>query len=349
VPNLIGCGFGLLAALSMYLWMPATSKGKSGPVDAVGEKPRSIGRVICAWPMPVLIFLRALQGCVCFAFFEVVPLWAISTRSLGGLELSEDDLGTVLSFSAIGTAVFMVFIMPRMTTSLGLRASSTASGLVGGAVFAAMSWAPNTIWLIASHSLVNCCINVMGAAYIAFINNAAPTGQRGTVNGISVTFEACAKGAGPMSAAIAFAWTLEQWGSAGHSAVFLCLAFMMFTLAGGTACMPELVENRKAGSKGEKLSHTPKPSPKLIGSGSEGTEAADAIKKPTASKPKTGGGKSKAQKGEEDQLVRSVDSEVSMSTRASTGDLESPCAAESPAGRPTKSSSRFQLLKPSED
>merc|ERR1719272_713757 len=78
---------------------------------------------------------------------------------------------------------------------------------------------------------------------IAFTNNASPPEMRGSITGILVLFETAAKAAGPVLAAIAFAWTLDRWGRSGHGIVFifLAVAHVIFILV--VASLPSVVEN----------------------------------------------------------------------------------------------------------
>merc|ERR1712211_187009 len=50
---------------------------------------------------------------------------------------------------------------------------------------------------------VNSCCGMLGACYIACINNTVPASQRAFVNGLCVTFESLGKGLGPLGTAIA--------------------------------------------------------------------------------------------------------------------------------------------------
>lgn len=185
-----------------------------------------------------------VHGLVVFAMFEVVPLWAISSRELGGLDLSQRDLGIMLASSAVVTMLSGWFVMPVLTRLFGLRRCSSICGLVGAITFLFMPWATQMWQLILMHTTVNFSLNVLiSSTVLAFTNNATPPEHRGVVNGVAVTLETLAKGVGPISTSITFAWTLERWGYAGHPVVFVAMAAGAFMVAVGCACLPKTVEN----------------------------------------------------------------------------------------------------------
>lgn len=241
IPSMIGSAFGLFAVVVLRCWMPSMGCPAKLALPVDTDSQRGALEVICTRPLPLLIFLRFMQGCMHFSFFEVVPLWAISSESLGGLALSEDDLGIVLSCSALGSGLFMVRAMPRLIQHVGLRWSGILSNAIAAASIVAVPFSPGPAYLVFLHVVANSALTMLAATYLASINNVVPSDQRAVVNGVCVTFEALGKGIGPMGSSVAFAWTLKSFGRGGHSMVFLCMGVMHVLLLFGTACLPQAV------------------------------------------------------------------------------------------------------------
>jgi len=268
VPSFIGAFVSICALVALWAWMPQIQpEVYARPVNgSEAEDNPGFLKVLCTWPVPLLVVLRSTQGFLNFAFFEVVPLWAISSLDLGGLALSENILGTIFAFSAVGSGGFMAIGIKRVTKSVGLRRASALGNLVCLIAFVIMPFVPNAVVLMIVHAITNSAMGMMGACYIASINNAVHPSQRATVNGICVTFESFGKGIGPMLTAIAFASSLSKWGVSGHGVVFFFMSFLHLLLIIGTVMFPSDVEGlRSAASEKARRSPLPGPAPSFVG------------------------------------------------------------------------------------
>lgn len=215
VPSYIGAGLAVAALAALRRWpvgMPESSEGEKNGCSGTSIKSvlplPSLASANGAWallcepgPLRMVVILRAMQGGVCFAMFDVVPLWAISTRELGGLDLSEDEVGLVLAASAIVTIMFTWFLTPKLTRRWGLRRCFVMANCVGAMAILAMPWSQGWRMLTILHSAVNVATSMIGVISIGFTNNSTPQGLRGPVNGMAVTVESLAKGLGPMTGA----------------------------------------------------------------------------------------------------------------------------------------------------
>lgn len=284
VPAMLGSVLGLSAFLAVWRWMPALDRRPCPAARGPGSSEARIMTVICNWPAPLLILLRCMQGFCNFAFFEVVPLWAISSTKFGGLALSEDALGVVLATSAVLSGIFMAFLLQRVNTCLGLIPAAVMANLVLCFAFVALPACPNAVVLAAVHATANSAFGTLAADYIAFLNNTTPDEKRPTVNGVAVMFESFAKGVGPLLGAVSFAGSLSQWGKAGHYAIFLLLGAVHLLLALATACLPSAVTGTSGTVRHEKLRSSPKaaspsplggPAPKTFGARGSAASAAE--------------------------------------------------------------------------
>jgi MFS family permease len=266
VPGLLGCFLGLAAVFASWSWLPKKQPYAIRPSEATSVESNGMFKEACKWPIPLIILLRSTQGFTNFAFFEVVPLWAISSTELGGLALTEDDLGIVLAISGVCSALFMLYGISGLTDFLGLRMAITAASMVVVVSFFAIPFLPNLYSLALVHAITNAAFGTMAAGYISTLNNATPSGQRASVNGISVTCESLMKGSGPLLAAEAFAFSLSLYGEAGRFVVFFCIAGVHVLLTIGTFLLPNSVNSSRPL---EKVKQTPScatsPSPLTIG------------------------------------------------------------------------------------
>lgn len=205
--------------------------------------------VIGAWPMPLIITMRSLQGLLIFATFDLIPLWCISSESMGGLDMSETDLGALLSTSALGGLIFNSLIMHRITSCLGLRRAVCTSTICTIVALTIMPFLKRWSSLLFVYSVFACCANLSAALCVALTNNAAPDEARGMVNGVAATLESIGKGIGPMGAASFFAWTLSKWGKDGHQLTFWLLAASTMSLL-GAGILPAYVEGANNSPEG---------------------------------------------------------------------------------------------------
>ncbi|CAE8633892.1 unnamed protein product [Polarella glacialis] len=270
VPSWLGAGFSVAALAALCKWsivqaqgeqqgenereraIPATTKPGYAPVGVAAEAtpspaPNAWALLFQPGPMRTVVLARALLGCILFALYDVIPLWAISHRDVGGLELSEREVGQVLALSAVSTMLFQWFVVSKLVARFGTRRCFVASMVICAISVLATPFTQGWLSLAAAHALANAAIAVGVTVAIAFTNNATPTGQRGPVNGMAVTIESLAKALGPLSGACIFAFSLEQWGRAGHSLVFVILAALCLLNAAGASSLPVLVETVAAG------------------------------------------------------------------------------------------------------
>ena len=83
---------------------------ESRPVSACGD----VHVALCGTRLGVLALLRAMHGFVLFASFELIPLWAVATPSVGGLGIDENLVGTMLAVAAAGAFLFALLLLSRL-------------------------------------------------------------------------------------------------------------------------------------------------------------------------------------------------------------------------------------------
>eukprot|EP00929_Paragymnodinium_shiwhaense_P035155 TRINITY_DN19021_c0_g1_i1.p1 TRINITY_DN19021_c0_g1~~TRINITY_DN19021_c0_g1_i1.p1 ORF type:complete len:531 (+),score=54.12 TRINITY_DN19021_c0_g1_i1:179-1594(+) len=251
VPSLLGTFFALITLIMTCLWVspsagiyetvPAseTTTASGDPSATSGKK--SIWQVLTSWPMPLIVAMRFLSGMSVFAVFEVVPLWLIASRDLGGLGFDESGVGNFLARSAIWNMVYFTFIMPRGSKWLGVRRFAIVSGVISAASCAVLPFVYFVPLANCLHAIAATTSIATGAMATIATNNSVPADQRSQVCGIVVFFETCAKALGPIVTTNLFAWTLTTWGDSGHYITFFALSASLLLYALGAVYLPSAV------------------------------------------------------------------------------------------------------------
>jgi len=195
--------------------------------------------------------LRAFAGFHFFALVELVPLWAIAPRSVGGLGFDQVDVGQLCGLSSIGGLIYMLTVMAPMIDRLGLRRSLSVGSLVSAAGFALVpfiraSWgtAGTLVATMTCFSFTSMGCQTSTNSVFALTNNVAQPETRGLVNGIAVTVEGVGKGLAPALIATFFALSLISYGNFvwGHGLVFWSLAASECSIAYAASCLPSSLD-----------------------------------------------------------------------------------------------------------
>jgi len=269
VPSLVGTGLALVVLLACTLWVPpsfglgAKASYEAPPSDGSPSKvlraPEGACGLLCRGPLPLLVAMRTLQGVLTFGLMEVVPLWAISSLALGGLELTPREVGSFLTRSALFNVMFFLVVMPRASALLGPRRFAMVCCGVAAASCTMLPWSPGLLAANMLHALGTNSSIAVGAMGMVFTNNAAPPERRSEVVGHVVVFETLGKAVGPSAAAYAFAVSLETQGTRGHGLVFLALAALYTVYLCMVMCLPTLVDGSPE-LAGQPALPNPKPS-----------------------------------------------------------------------------------------
>lgn len=236
-PSWIGAAICGLSSLTVARWLKLMDENSCLQAARAAET-ESAAAIAMRYPLCALIGLRALEGGIVFSFYEVVPLWAISSKDIGGLMLGEAEVARALMMSAVISVPLMLYGAPAFNRAVGLHASQTILLIFTGLLLTITPFSPGYVSLALLHALGNTAVNAAIVANCAMCNNITPDTMRSPVNGIAVTVESMFKGLAPASTGAAFAWTLQRWGRSGHSFVFLALAITCFLAALVSSCLP---------------------------------------------------------------------------------------------------------------
>ena len=232
LPNFFAAGLALLALFVIEAWLPGkTSYSKIGEDTAEEPAPRRGGA--CAsvprtsWlPIGVYCFLSTFS-----IFYEdCYPLWLLTPRREGGMGFQVDEIGAVLSATAVFTVAYQFLVFPFISercpshvlfpTSAGLSAVLMPVAVL----IARMKPGAATTWacLIAHNIVYRCAVSNAYTACFCTINNSCATDARGAVNGFAMSVASAFKAVGPSLGASLYAYGLDRApnGGVGVLAVF---------------------------------------------------------------------------------------------------------------------------------
>ncbi|EGG07463.1 uncharacterized protein MELLADRAFT_105882 [Melampsora larici-populina 98AG31] len=202
--------------LKLYLESRKSISPSNSPTNETG--PRSITSLLDKKLSGILLsfFMVNLQSA---SWNSLVPLFAYTRISDGGLSLSLDQIGFCLSVNGIGLLVVQLLIFPPLqrrfrplrlyqytlpTHALGFILLPCLSLLVKSHSDPAVSLTGLTATLILkSPGLISfVCISIM-------LNNSAPSSSLGTLNGLAMTCTALSYTIGPILASSLFSYSIH--------------------------------------------------------------------------------------------------------------------------------------------
>ncbi|KAG6763345.1 hypothetical protein POTOM_030759 [Populus tomentosa] len=209
----------------------SASKGDETRTDDKGRKPSSNESLLKNWPLMSSIIVYCIFSLHDMAYTEIFSLWAESSRKLGGLGYTTEDVGEVLAISGM----FQPSCLSTFSVSIRGEDSRTDTGSsnLSGKHQTPFSIYVISILLLSSYPfiamlsglglsiLINCASimkNVFSVSIITglFIlqNNAVDQNQRGAANGISMTGMSIFKAAGPAGGGAILSWAQRRQNAA---------------------------------------------------------------------------------------------------------------------------------------
>lgn len=168
------------------------------------------------WPFMSSLITYCVFSFHDMAYSEVFSLWAESDRKYGGLSLSSEDVGQVLSVTGVSLLIYQLSVYPRTNKILGpIKTSRVAAVLCMLILFGypymthLSGTALSVVLNIASILKINLASTIISSSFI-LQNNAVPQDQRGAANGLSVTVMSLFKSIAPAAAGTVFSWAQER-------------------------------------------------------------------------------------------------------------------------------------------
>ncbi|KAK9067466.1 hypothetical protein SSX86_014795 [Deinandra increscens subsp. villosa] len=168
------------------------------------------------WPLMSSIIVYCVFSLHNMAYSEIFSLWAETPKSLGGLNFSTDDVGTVLSITGVGLLLFQTSLYPFAERMFGPVVVARISGVLTIPVLTAYPYIALLSGFMLTFTLNFASIlkNVLSVSIITgtFIlqNNAVEQHQRGAANGISMTLQSICKAIAPACGGTLLSWSLKR-------------------------------------------------------------------------------------------------------------------------------------------
>ncbi|KAH7677374.1 Major facilitator sugar transporter-like protein [Dioscorea alata] len=168
------------------------------------------------WPLMSSIMAFCVFSLVEMAFAEIFSLFAVSDKKFGGLSMSSQDVGEVLSITGFSLMVYQLFVYPFITRFSTPLVSARVAAILTIPLVTSFPFMTYLSGFVLSF-VVTCASvlrNVFSVTFITCLNilqnNAVPQHQRGTANGISVTAMSFFKAIAPAAGGIVFSWAQKR-------------------------------------------------------------------------------------------------------------------------------------------
>ncbi|KAL8251508.1 hypothetical protein R6Q59_035201 [Mikania micrantha] len=174
------------------------------------------------WPLMSSIIVYCVFSLHDMAYAEILSLWAVSPKSLGGLGYSTNDVGIILSITGLGLLLFQTAFYPIAERTFGPIMIARISGVLSIPLLASYPYIAMLSGFMLSFTL-NCASILKNVLSVSIItgtfmlqNKAVDQHQRGAANGIAMTMQSTFKAIGP-----AFGGALLSWSQKRLDATFL--------------------------------------------------------------------------------------------------------------------------------
>ncbi|KAK1432542.1 hypothetical protein QVD17_09439 [Tagetes erecta] len=165
------------------------------------------------WPLMSSVLVYCVFSLHDMAYTEIFSLWAESPKSLGGLNYTTEDVGTVLSFTGVGLLVFQTSLYPFAERLFGPIVVTRIAGILAIPLLTAYPYIAllSGFMLTFTVNFASIVKNVLSVSIITgtfmLQNKAVDQHQRGAANGIAMTLQSICKAIGPASGGALLSWS----------------------------------------------------------------------------------------------------------------------------------------------
>ncbi|XP_052622818.1 protein ZINC INDUCED FACILITATOR-LIKE 1 isoform X3 [Lactuca sativa] len=233
--------FALFVTIAAF-WLPETlhfhkkDELESASYETEGKsnegKDSSLGSLLKNWPLMSSIIVYCVFSLHDMAYSEIFSLWAVSPKSLGGLNYTTEDVGTVLSVTGVGLLVFQFTLYPIMERIFGPIVVARIAGVVSIPLLTSYPFIAMLTGFALSLTL-NCASIIKNVLSVSIItgtfmlqNKAVDQHQRGAANGIAMTMQSICKAIGPACGGALLSWSQQRKNAAflpGDQMIFFIL------------------------------------------------------------------------------------------------------------------------------
>ncbi|KAI3725790.1 hypothetical protein L1987_65583 [Smallanthus sonchifolius] len=226
--------FALIVTIASF-WIPETlhlhkkNELESAEEERDEKKDSSLMSLFKNWPLMSSIIVYCVFSLHDMAYTEIFSLWVESPKSLGGLNYSTGDVGTVLSITGVGLLLFQTALYPVVEKIFGPIVVARISGVLSIPLLTAYPYIALLSGFMLTFTLNAASIvkNVLSVSIITgtfmLQNTAVDQHQRGAANGIAMTLQSICKAIGPACGGALLSWSLKR-----QNAAFLPGAQMIF-------------------------------------------------------------------------------------------------------------------------
>ena len=158
----------------------------------------------------------AFLAAIAIGYDEIFPVFAKTSRSLGGLGLSAQSIGGILVFGGFTLVSFQLLVFPALMRVFGVTAGLRKGSI---AFAAACLIAPcasliddeTARWavLLASQALKITTLAVLFSCVIIAVNNSCENRAKARVNGVGTSLAAFGRVVSPVVHGVVFSWSLR--------------------------------------------------------------------------------------------------------------------------------------------
>jgi MFS family permease len=211
LPNLLCAAVSLIVLVLLLLFFHETLPKADRSTESFSFRPffsilnsRQVGRLVSA---------LAISCFISTAFHELVPLLCWAEKSHGGLDMSPQTIGGMLTASTTVSITLQQFAYPRLVKRYGssavtVKAASCMTLLILVLPFSAVagSW----YWLLFLTGLVGIYMLMfqVNTGVFVLMNDAVPVDKRGKLNGVGMLFCCIFRSMSAVSTGSTFAWSL---------------------------------------------------------------------------------------------------------------------------------------------
>ncbi|TFY61951.1 hypothetical protein EVJ58_g4187 [Rhodofomes roseus] len=234
--------------------------GADGPRPVA---PIASGKTSSSEPLPLRALLiprviisagnYALLAVVDISYRSVLPVWMSTPIALGGLGLSPQAIGAILSVYGITNGTLQILTFSKLTDHFGAKRIYVYGLIAAFPVFALMpvinfvareeGHSVNMWALIALQSFISIPVNFCYGSVFIFITASSPNrASLGSVNGLSQMSVSIMRAIGPAMANSIFSLSIdESHHLLGGMFIYLFLAFLAIIALGGAMLLPAQV------------------------------------------------------------------------------------------------------------
>lgn len=220
---------GLLSPAAASSTEDAPRRARSGPDPP--ESPRAVNQGGVSWGRAgvgedgwnrhtvTATVAYAFLAAIAIGYDEIFPVFAKTSRSLGGLGLSAQSIGGILVFGGFTLVSFQLLVFPSLMRVFGVTAGLRRGSI---AFAAACLIAPcasliddeTARWavLLASQALKITTLAMLFSCVIIAVNNSCENRAKARVNGVGTSLAAFGRVVSPVVHGVVFSWSLRHDG-----------------------------------------------------------------------------------------------------------------------------------------